>query len=97
MEIAFVIVIAAAIGLGIRYLVPERRSHGLLLVPAVAAIAATGLWAILVWLGLPFDGGWIWVLSIGAGTAAALLTAFLLPRARRAADEHWFETARRAG
>ncbi|HWL59377.1 MAG TPA: hypothetical protein VNQ48_00640 [Microbacteriaceae bacterium] len=97
MEIAFVLVIAAAIGLIIRYLVPGRESHGLLLLPATATVIATGLWAILVWLGLPFDGGWIWVISIGAATLAALLTAVLLPSARRAADERYFETARRAG
>jgi len=96
MEIAFVIVIAAALGLGVRYLVPGRDEHGLLVIPAVAASVATGLWAILVWSGLTFDGGWIWVISLGAGLLAALATAFILPRTRRSADERFFENARRA-
>ena len=95
MEIAFVLVIAAAIGVIIRYLVPGRATHGLLLVPATATVTGIGLWAILVWFGMPFDGGWIWVISIGAATLAALLTAFLLPGARRAADERFYEAARR--
>ena len=97
MEIAFVIVIAAALGLGIRFLVPGWQSHGLLLVPSAAAAAAAAAWAILVWLGFTFDGGWIWIISVGVGVAAALLVAFLIPGRRERADERFFETARRGG
>lgn len=96
MEIVFVLVIAGMLGLAIRYLVPGREAHGLLIMPAAAASAATGVWAILLWSGLTFDGGWIWVISIAAGVAVALLVAFLLPRARKASDERFFEHARRA-
>lgn len=96
MEIAFVLVIGAALGAIVRYLVPGRESHGFLVLPAAAAAASTGVWAMLVWLGLPFDGGWIWVISLLAGVIAAVLTAFLLPRARHASDERFFEESRRA-
>lgn len=86
MEIVFVTVIGAGLGGLIRYLVPGRRTYGLALLPAVGAAATSGVWALLVWLGWRFDGGWIWTVSILAGIAADLAVALLLPRARDAAD-----------
>ncbi|QEO09642.1 hypothetical protein [Protaetiibacter larvae] len=86
MEIVFVTVIGAGIGGLIRYLVPGRGSYGIALLPAVGAAATSAVWALLVWLGWPFDGGWIWTVSIAAGILVAALTAFLLPRVRRSAD-----------
>jgi len=85
-EIVFVTVIGAGIGGVIRYLIPGRRSYGLALLPAVGAAATAAAWAILVWLGWPFDGGWIWTVSILAGLAADLAVALILPRVRDAAD-----------
>ncbi|RQP09456.1 MAG: hypothetical protein EAS51_11560 [Microbacteriaceae bacterium] len=86
MEIVFVTVIGAGIGGLIRYLLPGRRTHGLALLPAVGAAATVAVWAILVWLGLAFDGGWIWVISLAAGAAASIAVGLVLPRVRDAAD-----------
>lgn len=86
MEIVFVTVIGAGIGGVIRYLVPGRRTYGIALLPAVGAAVTAAVWAILVWFGWPFDGGWIWTVAILAGAAADLGVALLLPRARDAAD-----------
>lgn len=87
MEIVFVTVIGAGLGALVRYLVPGRRSYGMALLPAVGAAATAAIWAILVWLGWTFDGGWIWVVSLAAGLLASVLVAVLLPRTRAAADE----------
>ena len=86
MELLFVTVIGAALSLGMRYIVPGRETHGLLLVPAVGAAATAAVWAICVWIGLTFDGGWIWVIALVAGPLAALATALVLPKRRAAAD-----------
>lgn len=86
MELLFVTVIGAALSLGMRYLVPGRETHGLLLVPAVGAAATAAVWVICVWLGLTFDGGIIWVIALVAGPLAALATALVLPKRRVAAD-----------
>jgi hypothetical protein len=86
MELLFVLVIAAAIGLGLRYLLPQRTTYGLMILPAVAAAVTGVVWVGLVWLGWTFDGTWIWVVSLLAGGIAALLVALLLPRRRVAAD-----------
>ena len=86
MEIVFVTVIGAGLGALIRYLVPGRRSYGMALLPAVGAAVTAAVWAILVWLGWSFDGGWIWAVAIGTGVVADILVAALLPRARAASD-----------
>lgn len=91
MEIIFAAVIAAGIGTLIRYLVPGRETHGLLLLTAVAASVTLIVWVGLLWLGFTFDGGWIWVISIAAGTIAPLALSLVLPGRRAAADEELFE------
>lgn len=91
MEIIFAAVIAAGIGTLIRYLVPGRDTHGLMLLTTVAAAATLIVWVGLLWLGFTFDGGWIWVISIAAGTIAPLVLALVLPGRRAVADEQLFQ------
>jgi hypothetical protein len=86
MELLFVIVIAAAIGIGIRYLVPKHDTYGIMLLPAVAAAAGSIVWVALLWVGLRFDGTWIWVASLAAAGIAALVVALVLPRRRIESD-----------
>lgn len=86
MELLFVTVIGGALSLGVRYLVPGRETHGLLLIPMVGAAATSAVWAICVWLGLTFDGGLIWVISLVLGPLVALAVAIVLPKRRDAAD-----------
>ncbi|WP_169077441.1 hypothetical protein [Microcella alkalica] len=97
MELLFVTVIGAALALGVRYAVPGRETHGLLLVPAIGAAATAATWVLLVWLGFTFDGGWIWVFSLVIGPAVALAFALLLPPRRRAADEALLASLMRPG
>lgn len=87
MEIVFVTVIGAGLGGIIRYLMPGRRSYGLAVLPAVGAAVTAVVWAVLVWFGWPFDGGWIWVTAILSGVAADVAVAIALPRVRDAADQ----------
>lgn len=87
MELLFVTVIAAGIG---GLLIPITRrddSLGYLLLPALSASVTAAVWVALVWAGLTFDGGWIWVISLVLGGAAALVAALVLPRRRAVADE----------
>lgn len=91
MELLFVTVIGAALSLGVRYLVPGRQMHGLLLVPAIGAAATAAIWVILVWFGLTFDGGIIWVIALVLGPLAALALALVLPKQRTTADAELLE------
>jgi len=86
MELLYVTVVGAGIGVLLRYVLPGRHTYGVALLPAVGAITTLVVWVGLVWLGFTFDGGWIWVASLGAATAASALVAVLVSRRREAAD-----------
>lgn len=86
MELLFVALAGAIIGGSVRYLVPHRRSHGAALVPAIGTAAAVTVWSVLTWAGWPFDGTWIWVVTLLASAATSLAAALYLPRQRREAD-----------
>ncbi|WP_166874214.1 hypothetical protein [Salinibacterium sp. ZJ450] len=79
-------VIVAALGLGIRYLVPGHETYGVLLLPAIATAVGMIVWVVLLWTGFTFDGGWIWVWSILASVLASVAVALVLPRRRKADD-----------
>jgi hypothetical protein len=85
-ELLFVIVIAASLGLGVRYHVPHRGTYGVLLLPSVAAAGGAVVWVVLLWLGWSFDGTWIWVVSLAAAGIAAIVVGLVLPRRRIEAD-----------
>jgi len=87
MELAYVTVIAAAIGALARYSLPGRRSYGLFLLPAISAAVTSATWVGLVWLGWKFDGGWIWVVALVAGGIAAIVAGLVIVRYRANADE----------
>lgn len=83
MELLFVIVVAAGIGIIMRYLLPQRSTYGMLLLPAAAAITAAVVWVGTLWaVRWSFDGTWIWVASLGAAVLVALTVALAVPRRR---------------
>lgn len=91
MEMLFATLGGVVLGLLVRYVVPGRETHGVLVLPGVGAIVAAVVWAALTWLGWRFDAGWIWVWTLVAAGVAALVVALLLPRARREKDEELFQ------
>jgi hypothetical protein len=96
MELLFVALIAFLIGLGIRYALPGRDTYGVALLPAIAAVVTAIVWVGLTWLGWKFDGGWIWVVSLGAGAIVSLVLALTVPRSRRGRDETMLQQLSRA-
>ena len=96
MELLFVCIAAASIGLTARYLLPGRETHGVLLLPAIATAVGAAVWAVLTWFGMPFDGGWIWVVTLVLCTLTAVGTGILLPGKRREADARLLATLTRS-
>ena len=96
MELLFVVLIGFCIGLGLRYLLPGRDTYGSVLMASISAAVAAVAWVGLTWLGWKFDGGWIWVASLGVGGVVALATTLFVPRTRRAHDDQLMQTLSRA-
>lgn len=95
MELLFITLGGALLGIAARYLVPRRSMHGVALVPAVGAGAAAVAWVALTWLGLAWDGGWIWVISlVVSGLAAAAVAMAIGPRRERADAEAFTRLAK---
>jgi uncharacterized membrane protein YqgA involved in biofilm formation len=96
MELLFVTILGAGIGAGVRYAIPRRRIHGMLLVPSIAAIVTAITWAALTWFGWKFDGTWIWVASLALGGIVSLIVAIRLPRVRETADANLLSSLSKA-
>jgi hypothetical protein len=97
MELMFVVLGGAILGLAARYSLPRRQTYGSVLVPAIGAGAAAVVWVALTWLGWPWDGTWIWVVSLAASAVAAAASAFLIGPRREHHDAVLFERLARPG
>ncbi|GAA2028091.1 hypothetical protein GCM10009819_09510 [Agromyces tropicus] len=97
MELLFITLGGAILGLAARYVVPRREFHGVLLVPAVGAGTAAVVWVALTWLGLAWDGGWIWLVSLVLSGAAAAGAAYVVGRRREQDDVRTYERLARFG
>ncbi len=86
MELLFVILGGAILGLIAQYVLPSRESRGALLLPALGAGIAAIVWASLTWMGLRFDGGWIWVISLVASGVIVVLVGVVASRRRHESD-----------
>lgn len=80
------------LAIGVHFALPHRALRGSALLPAVGTAATAIVWSALTWLGWPFDGGWIWFVSIAVSPLAAVAVGLALPKRRRADDDRLFET-----
>lgn len=85
-----VVVFASALVIGtiVRYVVPGRIKHGLLLIPGFAIVFSLLVWEIGVWAGLSHDvalPAWLILLVVASG--ATTWFTFWLIRRRNASDE----------
>ncbi|HEV7813259.1 MAG TPA: hypothetical protein VGO99_09820 [Leifsonia sp.] len=92
MELLFVALGGAILGLGARYFLPGRHTHGSVLVPAIGVMVASALWVALTWAGLKWDGGWIWWISLGGTAVVVTIADLLIGRIRKTSDERLLAT-----
>lgn len=97
MELLFVALGGALLGLAARYFLPGRETHGAVLVPAIGTAVASVVWVALTWLGLKWDGGWIWWIAFGVSAAASVAADILLRRRRSLADQEMLQTLIKTG
>ncbi|WP_313544730.1 hypothetical protein [Leifsonia aquatica] len=92
MELLFVALGGAVLGLGARYLLPGRHTHGAVLIPALGVIAASALWVVLTWAGLKWNGGWIWWITLLGTAAIVAVIDLVIGRVRADHDEKLLHT-----
>ena len=97
MELLFVALFGAIIGLGSRYLLPGRSTQGSVLVPAIATVTASAVWVALTWLGWNWAGAWIWWVSLGAAAAASVVLNITISRRRIHADQRMLQRLAKTG
>lgn len=87
MELLFVALGGAIFGIAARYALPNRDEYGVALVPAIGTAAAAVVWVALTWLGMAWDNGWIWLITLVAAAAVSVLAALTIGRSRAASDK----------
>ena len=87
MELLFVCIGGAILGLAAHYASPWRRERGVVLVPAVGVAVSAVVWLSLTVLGWAWDGGWIWAVTLVVAGLAAAAAAVLVGRTRAATDQ----------
>jgi hypothetical protein len=97
MELLFIVLGGAIIGLIARYTIPERHRHGAVLVPALGAAVAAVVWEGLTWAGWKWDGGWIWWATLIVTAVVAFGAAIALGLTRRRSDAHLLATLSKSG
>ncbi len=86
MELLFATLGGAILGLGLLYGLRAHDTFGALLLPAIGASTAAIAWAALTWVGLKFNDGWIWVITLVLAAVVVTLVGVLLRRARQHGD-----------
>jgi hypothetical protein len=96
-ELLFIALGGALIGLLARYTMPYRHTHGTVLIPAFGAGLASALWVALTWAGLKWNGGWIWWITLIATTVVTFGIDLLIGALRTRYDEAALQRFERAG
>ena len=73
MELAFIMVYAAILGLVAPFLGLDTKAMGSLTPGAIALVKGALAWAVLTWCGLHYDQAWIWVIVMLAMPAAMVI------------------------
>lgn len=86
MELLFVVLGAAILGLIARYSLPHRELVGAVLLPLTTAAAAAIVWVLLLWLGMKPSEPWIWLITFAIAIIKAFGGEMYLVRRRQKAD-----------
>jgi ABC-type branched-subunit amino acid transport system permease subunit len=87
MELLFVALAGAVLGLAARYFLPHRHTHGAVLIPALGVMVASALWVVLTWTGMKWNGGWIWWITLVSTAVVVFVVDVILGRIRTLNDE----------
>ncbi|GAA2969866.1 phosphate/sulfate permease [Microbacterium terrae] len=86
MQILIGVIVGAAVGVGIHFLVPLRDTRGVVVGPMVGAVAAGVVWTALTWAGVGIDSVWLWLSSPVVAAVVTYPVLLVLSRSRVAHD-----------
>lgn len=86
MELVFILIYGALLGLMAPYLLSGRENYGVFLAPALALIYGFVSWTLLTWLGFKYTEYWIWTITM-LGMPAVMILGIRFIRARRLSSE----------
>ena len=92
MELVLIVTFAGLIGAALRYIIPGRDRHGMIVLPALQVSIASVLWTASVWLGLDPTSVWPWLVSLVLSTGATIAIGIYLPKRRDREDQELFES-----
>lgn len=84
MELAFILVYAAILGLVAPFLGIDVKRIGSLVPGAISLVFGSIAWALLTWFGFKYDEAWIWLIVM-LGMPAAMIFSVRLISAKRSA------------
>jgi hypothetical protein len=84
MELAFILIYAAILGLVAPYLGIDLKVIGSLVPGAIALVFGSLSWAVLTWVGLQYDEAWIWLIVM-LGMPAIMILSVRWMSAKRSA------------
>ncbi|AJM77330.1 hypothetical protein [Rathayibacter toxicus] len=87
MELFFVTLVGAVLGLIARYSLPRRQLHGSALVPMLGASIASVVWVGLMWAGLGGNRGLMWLITLLVVAGAVVMIDLSLGRHRQRRDD----------
>ena len=90
MELLFVALGGAIIGLIAHFTLPGTVRRGVVVLPAVATALICVLWEGLTWLGLAYGDFLIWGISFGVTAIVAFGLGIVLSRRRQNADDEFY-------
>jgi uncharacterized membrane protein YeaQ/YmgE (transglycosylase-associated protein family) len=82
MEIVFILVYGALLGLLAPYLLSGKEHFGVLLAPALALVFGFVSWTLLTWLGFKYNDYVIWTITM-LGMPTVMILGVRLVRQRR--------------
>jgi hypothetical protein len=84
MELAFILVYAAILGLVAPFLGIDVKHIGSLVPGAIALVFGALVWAVMTWIGLKYDETWIWLIVM-LGMPASMVFGVRWISAKRSA------------
>lgn len=86
-SLVYVTVVGAGLGVIARYVLPGRKTYGLVLLPAIGAAVAAATWVVVQWFAL-LEFPLTWIVSLSGALVVSVVVALIVSRKRTVADAH---------